>query len=300
VPKNSLNPIIFTINPKKNINMSNNINKNNEFSNEYKDFYNNEKNDYSNNNNNYYNNNNYNNNNYNNYNSGNMNQNIQRMNIEPNYQPPVSYREEIPTGINNNNINQRREPDEESEFSVFSALRKLPLYKNRKHICINIVLSLLVICLIIGLLKLIDANRDSISDFFSELGNRGFVQAISGFFSSVFFGAFNYFYITIPLLILIFLFVLAIKQYLFSKRCKEIFNKIMNDLRNGTTRSGNRYLSYDDMYRDYAEKYGISKEEFRKKYIKELESLRRKKNGMRKFNQKDNNGNDIIFWEYDN
>ena len=251
-------------------------------------------NNYNNNNNNY----NYSNNN--NYNSGNMNQNSQRMNIEPNHQPPVSYRQEIPSGINNNNINQRREPDEESEFSVFSTLRKLPLYKNRKHICVNIVLSLLIICLVIGFLKLINTYWDSITDYFSELWNRGFVDAIFGFISSVFFGAVNYFYITIPLIILIFLFVLALKNFLISKRCEEIFNNIVNDLRNGTTRSGNRYLSYDDMFRDYAMKYGISKEEFQKKYIKELERKRRKKSGMKKSNLKDNNGNDIIIWEYDN
>jgi hypothetical protein len=245
--------------------------------------------------NNYYNNN-------NNYNSGNMNPNSQRMNIEPNYQPQVSYRQEIPIGINNN-INQRREPDEESEFSLFSTFRKLkntPLYKNKKHICVNIVLSLLIICLAIGFLKLINTNWDSITDYFSDLGNRGFVDAVFGFFSSVFFGTFRYFYITIPLVILIFLIVLALKKYLISKRCEEIFNNIVNDLRNGTTRSGNRYLSYEDMYRDYAKKYGISKEEFQKKYIKKLENMRRNKNGMKKFNQKDNNGNDIIFWEYDN
>jgi hypothetical protein len=245
--------------------------------------------------NNYYNNN-------NNYNSGNMNPNSQRMNIEPNYQPQVSYRQEIPIGINNN-INQRRESDEESEFSLFSTFRKLkntPLYKNKKHICVNIVLSLLIICLAIGFLKLININWDSITDYFSDLGNRGFVDAVFGFFSSVFFGTFRYFYITIPLLILIFLIVLALKIFLFNKRCEEIFNNIVNDLRNGTTRSGNRYLSYEDMFRDYAKKYGISKEEFQKKYIKKLENMRRNKNGMKKFNQKDNNGNDIIFWEYDN
>jgi hypothetical protein len=214
--------------------------------------------------NNYYNN--------NNYNSGNMNQNSQRMNIEPNNQPQVSYRQEIPIGINNN-INQRREPDEESEFSLFSTFRKLkntPLYKNKKHICINIVLSLLIICLVIGFLKLINTYWDSITDYFSELGNRGFVDAVFGFFSSVFFGTFRYFNITIPLVILIFLIVLALKKYLISKRCEEIFNNIVNDLRNGTTRSGNRYLSYEDMFRDYAKKYGISKEEFQKKYIKKL------------------------------
>ena len=244
--------------------------------------------------NNYYNN--------NNYNSGNMNPNSQRMNIEPNYQPQVSYRQEIPIGINNN-INQRRESDEESEFSLFSTFRKLkntPLYKNKKHICVNIVLSLLIICLAIGFLKLININWDSITDYFSDLGNRGFVDAVFGFFSSVFFGTFRYFYITIPLLILIFLIVLALKIFLFNKRCEEIFNNIVNDLRNGTTRSGNRYLSYEDMFRDYAKKYGVSKEEFQKKYIKKLENMRRNKNGMKKFNQKDNNGNDIIFWEYDN
>ena len=250
------------------------------------------------------NNNNYN-NNYDNYNSknnysGNMNPNIQRMNIEPNHQSQVLYRQEISTGINNN-INQRREPDVESEFSIFSTFRKLkntPLFKNKKHICVNIVLSLLIICLVIGFLNLINTYWDSITEYFSELGNRGFVDAVFGFFSSVFFGTFRY--ITIPLVILIFLIVLGLKNYLFNKRCEEIFNNIVNDLRNGTTRSGNRYLSYEDMYRDYAKKYGISKEEFQKKYIKKLENMRRNKNGMKKFNQKDNNGNDIIFWEYDN
>ena len=196
---------------------------------------------------------------------------------------------------NNNNYNNNY-----SNNNNYNSGNKLPLYKNRKHICVNIVLSLLIICLVIGFLKLINTYWDSITDYFSELWNRGFVDAIFGFISSVFFGAVNYFYITIPLIILIFLFVLALKNFLISKRCEEIFNNIVNDLRNGTTRSGNRYLSYDDMFRDYAMKYGISKEEFQKKYIKELERKRRKKSGMKKSNLKDNNGNDIIIWEYDN
>ena len=254
-------------------------------------------------NNNYSNNNN--NNNYinnNNYNSGNMNQNSQRMNIEPNHQPPVSYRQQIPSGINNN-INQIREPDEESEFSVFSTFRKLkntPFYKNRKHICINIALSLLIICLVIGFLKLINAYWDSITEYFSDLGNRGFVDAVIDFTSSIFSGAFRYFYITIPLILLIFLIVLALKGYLINKRCEEIFRNIVNDLRNGNIRSGNRYLSYDDIYRDYVQKYGVSKEEFKKKYIKVLEGMRRNTSGMKKCNLRDNNGNDILIWEYDN
>ena len=268
-------------------------------------------NPYRNNNNNYYNNNiNYNNNNYNNYsnnnnynnNSGNMNQNTQRMNIEPNNQPAGSYREEIPSG-RNNDFNQRREPDEESEFSIFSTFRKLkntPLYKNRKHICVNIVLSLLIVCLAIGLFKLVNSYWDSITDYFSELANRGFVEAVTGFISSIFFGSIRYYYITIPLVIFIFLIVLFLKEYIFKKRCEEILNNMVNDLRNGTTTTGNRYLTNNDIFRDYAKKYGISKEEFEKKYLKRLNRMKRDISGMKQSSQIDNNGNEIILWEYDN
>ena len=257
-------------------------------------------NQFRNNNSNYnnYNNNNYNNNNYNN-NSGNMNQYIQGMNIEPS-QPIGSYREEIPSGGNSNFV-QRREPDEESEFSVFSTFRKLkntPLYKNRKHICINMALSLLIICLAIGFFKLFNGYWDSISDYFSDLSSRGFVEAISGFISSVFFGAFTYYYITFPIIILIFLVILIVKNYLFNKRCEEIFNNVFNDLRNGRTRSGNRYLTEDDIFLYYAKKYGISKGEFQRKYLKKLNKMRSNKNGMKRFTEKDNYGNEIIFWEY--
>lgn len=246
------------------------------------------------------------NNNYKNYNefNSNYNQRNQRMTTEIPRQTILSTGEEIQDNqINFNNYN-KIESDEESEFSMFSTIRNFKntsLYKNRKHICINVLIALLILCFAIGFLYLINSSWDSISNFFSDFFNlitdprRLIVDGIFGFLSSLFFGAIRHFYIIIILILLIILMIYLYREYTFNKRCKEIFKKVFNELRNSGI---NSTISEDDIYRRYVQGFGISYEIFKKKYLPVLKKMRIDEPSLKRFTNRDNNGQNITFWQY--
>lgn len=242
------------------------------------------------------------NNNYKNYNefNSNYNQRNQRMITEIPRQTILSTGEEIQDNqINFNNYN-KIESDEESEFSMFSTIRNFKntsLYKNRKHICINVLIALLILCFAIGFLYLINSSWDSISDFFNLITDprRLIVDGIFGFLSSLFFGAIRHFYIIIILILLIILMIYLYREYTFNKRCKEIFKKVFNELRNSGI---NSTISEDDIYRRYVQGFGISYEIFKKKYLPVLKKMRIDEPSLKRFTNRDNNGQNITFWQY--
>lgn len=246
------------------------------------------------------------NNNYKNYNefNSNYNQRNQRMITEIPRQTILSTGEEIQDNqINFNNYN-KIESDEESEFSMFSTIRNFKntsLYKNRKHICINVLIALLILCFAIGFLYLINSSWDSISNFFSDFFNlitdprRLIVDGIFGFLSSLFFGAIRHFYVIIILIALIILMIYLYREYTFNKRCKEIFKKVFNELRNSGI---NSTISEDDIYRRYVQGFGISYEIFKKKYLPVLKKMRIDEPSLKRFTNRDNNGQNITFWQY--
>ena len=233
------------------------------------------------------------------YGSQNQNNNFQRIIIEERNQSQFP----IDENQSQNMVDQpyKREPDEESVFSMFSVFKDFKntlLYKNRKEICINLLISLIVILVAIGSLFFIYKTWDSITNFFAEFFNvlmdpQRILNGILGFISSVLFGSVRYFYVSIPLIVSIVLLVIYYRKYLFKKRCKEILEKILEYLKNNDNRENN-IIYEEEIYRRFAQVYGITQEEFFKKYIRSLYNLRR--NYPLKTYSNNINGRVVNFW----
>ena len=256
---------------------------------------------YNNSNNNYANNNiNYSSNNFQNP----QNQlNNNRMIIEDNN---LSSEEEQNQNMKRNNRPYKREADEESAFSFFSTFQDFknsPLYKNRKQICFNVLISFLILVLAIGILYFIFNSFETITNFFADFFNllmdpRRIIQIIFGFISTLLFGSLRYFYITIPLIALIIFMIFSFKKYIFEKRCKEIIKKIEEYLRNNQNRGENNIISEDDIFKLFVQGYGVSYTRFIEKYIKTLRNMRRNETTM-KLNGKKVNGKEFYYWTLD-
>ena len=210
---------------------------------------------------------------------------------------PFFSNEENSIEVNNPETDQ----DNISNFSFFSDFKKNPFYKNRKFILLHTLALIFILCLAIGILHLISYSWNSITDFFSGffdlLTNPSrLLEVIDSFFSSIFSGAKNYYYITIPLIIFIFFGFLYFRRRSFKKRIEKIFLQIMQDLTNNNCDlEGINAISEDDIYEKYVKKYGVSYNKFIRKYLPALEKLRMKQNGkIIKLNSAEKN---IIFWK---
>jgi hypothetical protein len=210
---------------------------------------------------------------------------------------------------NNNNKNQKnkkennidkKDDDEKSSFSIFSAFenfKKNPLYKYRKFILIHIIVLLIFLIISISLLHLIYNYRENILNFFSDIFNilcqpRRILDLLTSFISVLFLGPIHYWYISIPVLILLFVFYIYMRKYLFKKRCKEILEKIVKHLKNDE----NNYISEIDIYKRFVQPYGISYDKFLKKYLIQLHKLRRNDNRLKLSSMKKDE-KIIVFWE---
>ena len=210
---------------------------------------------------------------------------------------------------NNNNKNQKnkkennidkKDDDEKSSFSIFSAFenfKKNPLYKYRKFILIHIIVLLIFLIISISLLHLIYNYRENIINFFSDIFNilcqpRRILDLLTSFISVLFLGPIHYWYISIPVLILLFVFYIYMRKYLFKKRCKEILEKIVKHLKNDE----NNYISEIDIYKRLVQPYGISYDKFLKKYLVQLHKLRRNDNRLKLSSMKKDE-KIIVFWE---
>ena len=210
---------------------------------------------------------------------------------------------------NNNNKNQKnkkennidkKDDDEKSSYSIFSAFenfKKNPLYKYRKFILIHIIVLLIFLIISISLLHLIYNYRENILNFFSDIFNilcqpRRILDLLTSFISVLFLGPIHYWYISIPVLILLFVFYIYMRKYLFKKRCKEILEKIVKHLKNDE----NNYISEIDIYKRFVQPYGISYDKFLKKYLVQLHKLRRNDNRLKLSSMKKDE-KIIVFWE---
>ena len=217
--------------------------------------------------------------------------------------------ENNPTLLNNNDENNyiekneiKKDSDEVSTFSLFSAFdqfKKYPIYKNRKFILIHLLILLSILCLVISLFNVINNSWESICNIFSNILNffsdpKYIFDTIVSYISSLFLVPINYWYITIPIIILAVVFYFFIKRYLFKKRCNDIFEKIVKDLRENE----NRAISEEDICLKYSKMYGISYNKFVKKYLPRLQKLRRNdENNRLKLSSLNNNEKEYIFWE---
>ena len=200
----------------------------------------------------------------------------------------------------NENIIDKKDDDEKSSFSIFSAFenfKKNPLYKYRKFILIHIIILLIFLIISISLLHLIYNYRENILNFFSDIFNilcqpRRILDLLTSFISVLFIGPIHYWYISIPVLILLFVFYIYMRKYLFKKRCKEILEKIVKHLKNDE----NNYISEIDIYKRFVQPYGISYDKFLKKYLVQLHKLRRNDNRLKLSSMKKDE-KIIVFWE---
>ena len=245
---------------------------------------------------------------FNNNNNQNNNNDINNKNY--NYNQEISIETQRKTLVNNddnnvvNNNNRQREQDEVSTFtffSTFSNIKNYQFYKNRKFICLHTIILLLILCFTIAILQLITYSWDSIIDFISSflellVDPVRLIEVIASFFSSIFFGAINYFYITIPLLIFAFIGYIRLKKYLFKKEIKELLNKIIKDLNNNNISNENRAISEDNIYEKYLKNNGVSYREFVKKYIPAMRKMRRNEPRLNLSSMR-NNDKEIVFWE---
>ena len=209
---------------------------------------------------------------------------------------------------NNNRIynsDVRREKDEMSIFSIFSNLNKIkkyPFYKNKKYICFHLIIILLILCFTIGILNFISYSWESITQFFSDfldllIDPRNLFQTIFNFFSSLFFGAIHYFYITIPLIIFGVLLYLYIKRYYFKKRVEKIFKKIIQDMKKNISNNNQSITIYeDDIYIIYFQNKGISYKRFVKKYLSVLRKMVKNEPNVNIHSIKDNE-KEIYLWK---
>ena len=132
----------------------------------------------------------------------------------------------------------------------------------------------------------------NILNFFSD--PKYIFDTIISYISSIFLVPINYWYITIPIIILAVVFYFFIKRYLFKKRCNEILEKIVKDLRENE----NRAISEEDICLKYSKMFGISYNKFVKKYLPRLQKLRRNDvNNRLKLSSVNNNEKEYIFWE---
>ena len=261
-------------------------------------------------NNNDINNNIYNNNRNNNYNYNNNN-NYQKQDIE--YNNNINNKEKIYTNnpedytpyddnkninnINENNISMNnneenikmRAPDEESNFSLFSAFSSFK--NNSKQICCHVLTGVIIICLALGILYLYRIFSESINGFFSYLFET--VTHPGEIIASTFGVLRNYWYIIPIILICLIIIVSLLKNYKLKKRCEEIMKKIEDDL---SCDEENRTISEEDIYRKYVQGYGISYKKYVKSYLPILRNMRRKNNRLKMFTEIID-GKDMMFWE---
>ena len=196
-------------------------------------------------------------------------------------------------------IQNKKEPDEVSTYSAFSFFsafenfKKYPFYKNRKFILIHLLILLAILCIAISLFKLISNSWDNIVEFFS--GSKEILDSMLSYIYSLILFPINYWYISIPIVVLIFVFYIIMKKYLFKKRCQEIYERIVKDL--SENENDDRRITEDDICRRYSQLYGIDYNTFLEKYLPQIRKLRRSdKNNQLKLSAINDNDKDQIYW----
>ena len=230
-----------------------------------------------------------------------------------NEMPYNSVMQNIPTNSNNNinasnnenkeekiYIQNKKEPDEVSTYSAFSFFsafenfKKYPFYKNRKFILIHLLILLAILCIAISLFKMISNSWDNIVEFFS--GSKEILDSMLSYIYSLILYPVNYWYVSIPIIVVIFVLYLIMRKYLFKKRCEEIYERIVRDLENDIENES-RSISEEEICRRYSRLYGINYNRFLNKYLPQIRKLRRSdKNNRLKLSAINDNDKDQIYW----
>ena len=197
-------------------------------------------------------------------------------------------------------IQNKKEPDEVSTYSAFSFFsafenfKKYPFYKNRKFILIHLLILLAILCIAISLFKMISNSWDNIVEFFS--GSKEILDSMLSYIYSLILYPINYWYVSIPIIVVIFVLYLIMRKYLFKKRCEEIYERIVRDLENDIENES-RSISEEEICRRYSRLYGINYKRFLNKYLPQIRKLRRSdKNNRLKLSAINDNDKDQIYW----
>ena len=197
-------------------------------------------------------------------------------------------------------IQNKKEPDEVSTYSAFSFFsafenfKKYPFYKNRKFILIHLLILLAILCIAISLFKMISNSWDNIVEFFS--GSKEILDSMLSYIYSLILYPVNYWYVSIPIIVVIFVLYLIMRKYLFKKRCEEIYERIVRDLENDIENES-RSISEEEICRRYSRLYGINYNRFLNKYLPQIRKLRRSdKNNRLKLSAINDNDKDQIYW----
>lgn len=211
-------------------------------------------------------------------------------NPEYRYQNDNRRNTNIISNSDNDNENMKvREPEEESNFSLFSGFSS---FKNNKQIYCHILTGAIIICLACGFYYLYRIFSEQINDFFSLIFD---TLTHPGQLLSTGYGYLRAYWYIIPLILIFMIIVLSLwKRYQFKKRCKDIMKKIVEDL---SKEEGERVISEEDIYRRYVQQYGINWEKFRKRYLPLLAKMR-SKNGKLKTFSEIVEGKNVVFWEF--
>lgn len=220
-----------------------------------------------------------------------------------NIQDPTSHNNNFKNISFNPNENPFKEDNsqkmviEEPRKSVITNEEDQSIYTNssskREPYTEPTLLSLLIVLITIGQIFLIYKYWDSIIEILTNPSR--IFHGIFDFISSLFFGSISHFYYIIPLIILIAVIVIIFKKYAFKKRCEEIINKIIEYLINNQNIGENNSITEDDIYQRFVKNYGVSYEEFKKRYIKTLRRMRRNEQRLKIIGQSIN-GNEIMTW----
>ena len=220
--------------------------------------------------------------------------------VKNNYKEKNKDKEEKDDDYDKEKDNKKKDKDDISTFSffnVFEKFKKYPLYKHRKFILIHCIVLLLFLIISISFLKYIYDNHETIINIFSNffqilLQPRRILDLITSFFSLLILGPIRNWHISIPLLVIGFVFYLFLRKYLFKKRCKEIIEKIVEHLEKGESKK----ISEEEIYKKIVQSYGISYSKYIKKYLPQMKKIRRNDNRL-KLSSAQINEKAYIFWE---
>jgi hypothetical protein len=208
---------------------------------------------------------------------------------------------------NNRGIQEEDDGDGESNFSFTSKFDRIKNFFNEKEnrdTCFNI-LQFIIIAVILSIIirygiRYSHTIGEKVADTAKTITDpKFFFEIILGLIKEIIVGLFlKKFYITIPLIILSLYIYHYRKKSQFEKVCKDIIEDIKKYLRTAPPdRNGNRTITINEIINRYTQKYNIDRNIFMKKYIKELDSLRRRDHALKESNVINERGIPEKGWE---
>ena len=198
--------------------------------------------------------------------------------------------------------------DSQSNFSIVSNIDRIKNYFNNKEnrdYCYNILLVIICAFLLFIIfsygLRFSRTIYGKGTEVIETITNprRLFIDLLWGLIKGIIVGIlWDYVYYTIPFVVLSFVIYIFKQKYDFEQTCKNIIEDIKKDLRNKPRdNNGRRTISENEIISRYSQKYNIDHTKFVNKYLKKLSSLRSKDGSLKEFQNINNQGVIIKYWE---